>query len=133
MRPIVVVLKYNESVQVVLQDTSVVGLESHHLHLHGFNFFVVGLGVGNYDPNSDMGKFDLIDPVERNTVGCRRVGVSRSGSWRIIQVSILICRDVVYALPPVHTSWGLKVAWVVMDGKGSDQKLPPPPSDFPKC
>ena len=33
----------------------------------------------------------------------------------------------------VHTSWGLKMAWVVNDGKGRKLKLPPPPSDLPKC
>jgi len=33
----------------------------------------------------------------------------------------------------VHTSWGLKMAWVVLDGKLPNQKLPPPPSDLPKC
>lgn len=33
----------------------------------------------------------------------------------------------------VHTSWGLKMAWIVKDGKGRKQKLPPPPADLPKC
>ncbi|KAE8720542.1 Laccase-4 [Hibiscus syriacus] len=33
----------------------------------------------------------------------------------------------------VHTSWGLKMVWVVKDGKGRKQKLPPAPSDLPKC
>ncbi|GAU38799.1 hypothetical protein TSUD_163740 [Trifolium subterraneum] len=33
----------------------------------------------------------------------------------------------------VHTSWGLKMAWIVQDGKRHNQKLPPPPSDLPKC
>ena len=33
----------------------------------------------------------------------------------------------------VHLSWGLKMAWIVLDGKQPNQKLPPPPSDFPKC
>ncbi|ONK61507.1 uncharacterized protein A4U43_C08F30650 [Asparagus officinalis] len=33
----------------------------------------------------------------------------------------------------VHTSWGLKMAWLVLDGKLPNQKLPPPPSDLPKC
>lgn len=32
-----------------------------------------------------------------------------------------------------HTSWGLRMAWVVMDGKLPNQKLLPPPSDLPKC
>jgi laccase len=33
----------------------------------------------------------------------------------------------------IHTSWGLKMAWVVKDGKGPLQSLPPPPSDLPPC
>ncbi|KAJ0987790.1 hypothetical protein J5N97_006146 [Dioscorea zingiberensis] len=65
----VVVLPYNTSVQLVMQDTSILGAESHPLHLHGFNFFVVGQGFGNYDPVNDPAKFNLGDPVERNTVG----------------------------------------------------------------
>ncbi|CAN6471726.1 unnamed protein product [Victoria cruziana] len=63
----VVVLKYNTSVELVMQDTSILGAESHPFHLHGFNFFVVGQGIGNYDPVNDPPKFNLIDPVERNT------------------------------------------------------------------
>ncbi|VAI07263.1 unnamed protein product [Triticum turgidum subsp. durum] len=65
----VVVLPYNTSVEVVLQDTSIQGAESHPLHLHGFDFFVVGQGVGNYDPSSHPAGFNLLDPVQRNTVG----------------------------------------------------------------
>jgi len=33
----------------------------------------------------------------------------------------------------VHTSWGLKMAWVVLDGKLPNQKLLPPPADLPRC
>lgn len=64
-----VVIPYNTRVQVVLQDTSILGAESHPLHLHGFNFFVIGQGFGNFDPSNDPNKFNLVDPVERNTVG----------------------------------------------------------------
>lgn len=64
-----VVLPFNASVEVVLQDTSILGAENHPLHLHGFNFFVVGEGFGNFDPNKDPAGFNLKDPVERNTVG----------------------------------------------------------------
>jgi laccase len=63
------VLPYNTSVELVMQGTGVIGIESHPLHLHGFNFFVVGQGFGNYDPANDPTKFNLVDPVERNTVG----------------------------------------------------------------
>nr|AAB17192.1 laccase [Liriodendron tulipifera] len=124
----VVVLPFNASVELVMQDTSILGAESHPLHLHGFNFFVVGQGFGNYNPNKDPSNFNLVDPVERNTVGVP------SGSW----VAIRFQADnpgvwFMHCHLEVHTSWGLKMAWVVLDGKLPNQKLPPPPSDLPKC
>ncbi|MFQ6669240.1 hypothetical protein Gotur_034567, partial [Gossypium turneri] len=64
-----VVLPFNTSVELVMQDTSILGAESHPLHLHGFNFFVVGQGFGNFDPVKDPAKFNLVDPMERNTAG----------------------------------------------------------------
>lgn len=33
----------------------------------------------------------------------------------------------------VHLSWGLKMAWIVLDGELPNQKLFPPPTDLPKC
>jgi laccase len=33
----------------------------------------------------------------------------------------------------VHTTWGLKMAFLVENGAGPDQSVLPPPSDFPKC
>lgn len=62
-------LPYNATVQLVLQDTAIIAAENHPFHLHGYNFFVVGKGVGNYDPKKDPKKFNLVDPVERNTIG----------------------------------------------------------------
>ncbi|KAG6479117.1 hypothetical protein ZIOFF_062577 [Zingiber officinale] len=62
------VLPFNTSVEVVMQDTNILVAESHPLHLHGFNFFVVGQGPGNFDPENDPASFNLVDPVERNTV-----------------------------------------------------------------
>ncbi|EXC14800.1 hypothetical protein L484_009454 [Morus notabilis] len=124
----VVVLPYKTSVELVLQDTSIIGAESHPLHLHGFNFFVVGLGSGNFDPKKDPSKFNLLDPAERNTVGVP------SGGW--VAIRFLADNPGVWFMHchlEVHTSWGLKMAWVVLDGKRPHQKLPPPPSDLPKC
>ncbi|KAI8523737.1 hypothetical protein RHMOL_Rhmol13G0095700 [Rhododendron molle] len=124
----VVVLNFNTTVEVVLQDTSILGAESHPLHLHGYNVFVVGEGSGNFDPNKDPAKFNLVDPVERNTVSVP------SGGWAAIRfqadnpgVWFMHCHF------EVHMSWGLKMAWLVLDGKLPNQKLPPPPSDLPAC
>ncbi|XP_015960761.1 laccase-17-like [Arachis duranensis] len=122
------VLPFNTSVELVLQDTSILGAESHPLHLHGFNFFVVGQGFGNFDPNKDPSKFNLVDPVERNTVGVP------SGGW--VAIRFLADNPGVWFMHchlEVHTSWGLKMAWVVLDGELAQQKLLPPPADLPKC
>ncbi|CAA2981654.1 laccase-2-like [Olea europaea subsp. europaea] len=124
----VVVLPFNTTVELVLQDTSILGAESHPLHLHGFNFFIVGQGFGNFNPQKDPLNYNLVDPVERNTLGVP------SGGWVAIRfrtdnpgVWFMHCHF------EVHLSWGLKMAWVVLDGKLPNQKLPPPPSDLPKC
>ncbi|GMY08084.1 laccase-17 [Fagus crenata] len=74
-----VVLPFNTSVELVMQGTSILGAESHPLHLHGFNFFVVGQGFGNFDSNKDPAKFNLVDPIKRNTVGVP------SGGWVAIR------------------------------------------------
>ncbi|KAG6496628.1 hypothetical protein ZIOFF_044498 [Zingiber officinale] len=37
-----VVFPFNATVKLVIQDTSILEAKSHLLHLHGFNFFVVG-------------------------------------------------------------------------------------------
>lgn len=33
----------------------------------------------------------------------------------------------------VHTTWGLKMAFVVNNGNGPNESLLPPPEDIPKC
>ncbi|KAK8688856.1 hypothetical protein V6N13_087594 [Hibiscus sabdariffa] len=124
----VVVLPFNTSVELVLQDTGILGAESHPLHLHGYNFFIVGQGFGNFDPNKDPAKFNLVDPMERNTAGVP------SGGW--IAIRFLADNPGVWFMHchlDVHTSWGLRMAWIVLDGAGPNQKLQPPPSDLPKC
>ncbi|KAL4558209.1 hypothetical protein LXL04_036407 [Taraxacum kok-saghyz] len=123
-----VVLPYNTTVELVLQGTSILSAENHPLHLHGFNFYVVGQGTGNFNSATDPANFNLVDPVERNTVGVP------SGGWVAVRfradnpgVWFMHCHI------EIHLSWGLRMAWAVMDGKLPNQKLPPPPSDLPKC
>ena len=67
-------LGFNTSVQIVLQGTAVIAPETHPTHLHGFNFYVVGSGLGNFDPVEDPKRFNLVDPVERNTIGVPTAG-----------------------------------------------------------
>ncbi|XAR50858.1 Laccase [Bertholletia excelsa] len=121
-------LPYNATVQLVLQDTGIVAPENHPIHLHGFNIFAVGKGLGNFNPKKDPKKFNLVDPVERNTIGVP------SGGW----VAIRFRADnpgvwFMHCHLEVHTTWGLKMAFLVENGKGPDQSLLPPPKDLPKC
>ncbi|KAI9403310.1 hypothetical protein POPTR_001G401100v4 [Populus trichocarpa] len=123
-----VMLPFNTSVELIMQDTSILGAESHPLHLHGFNFFVVGQGFGNFDPKKDPANFNLVDPVERNTVGVP------SGGW--VAIRFLADNPGVWFLHchvELHMSWGLMMAWVVLDGKLPNHRLLPPPVDLPKC
>lgn len=121
-------LAYNSTVQVVLQGTSIIAPENHPTHLHGFNFFGIGKGLGNFDPNKDPKNFNLVDPVERNTIGVPTAG------WTAIRfradnpgVWFLHCHL------EVHTTWGLKMVFIVEDGDGPNESLLPPPADLPKC
>ncbi|KAF9598494.1 hypothetical protein IFM89_028026 [Coptis chinensis] len=121
-------LQYNSTVQVILQDTGIIAPENHPIHLHGFNFFQVGRGLGNFNPKKDPKNFNLVDPIERNTIGVP------SGGWTAIRfkadnpgVWFMHCHL------EVHTTWGLKMAFVVDNGKGPNESILPPPSDLPTC
>lgn len=72
-------ISFNSTVELVLQDTNLLTVESHPFHLHGYNFFVVGTGIGNFNPAKDPAKYNLVDPIERNTVGVP------TGGWTAIR------------------------------------------------
>ncbi|KAH6829592.1 laccase 7 [Perilla frutescens var. hirtella] len=121
-------LNFNSTVEVVLQNTAFLGVENHPIHLHGFNFYVLAQGFGNYNAAVDSRKFNFVDPQERNTIA---VPV---GGWAVIRfradnpgVWLMHCHL------DVHLPWGLSTAFVVENGPTPSTTLPPPPSDFPKC
>lgn len=72
-------LKFGSRVQIVLQDTSIVTPENHPIHLHGYDFYIVAEGFGNFDPKKDTSKFNLVDPPMRNTVAVPANG------WAVIR------------------------------------------------
>ncbi|MQL77230.1 hypothetical protein Taro_009635 [Colocasia esculenta] len=122
----VFVVDYGARVQLVLQDTGTVTTENHPIHLHGYSFYVVGHGTGNYDPRT--AKLNLVDPPYMNTIG---VPV---GGWAAIRfiadnpgVWFMHCHL------EVHMSWGLAMAFIVKNGNGPLETLPHPPADLPKC
>jgi laccase len=62
-------LKYGSVVQVVLQGTNIFAAENYPIHIHGYDFFILAEGFGNFNAATDTAKFNLHDPPMRDTVG----------------------------------------------------------------
>ncbi|TYH59877.1 hypothetical protein ES332_D08G252400v1 [Gossypium tomentosum] len=121
-------LKFGSKVQIVFQDTSIVTVEDHPMHIHGYDFYVVGSGFGNFDPKNDPAKFNLVDPPLRNTIG------TPPGGW----VAIRFVADnpgiwLLHCHLDTHLPWGLATALLVENGVGKLQTVQPPPLDLPQC
>ncbi|KAG9453251.1 hypothetical protein H6P81_006155 [Aristolochia fimbriata] len=121
-------LAYNSNVEIVLQNTAVLSTESHPVHLHGFNFFVLAQGFGVFNRDTDEKKFNLVNPQERNTIA---VPV---GGWAVIRfkannpgVWLIHCHV------ELHFPWGMAAAFLVEDGHTPSSSLSPPPTDLPRC
>ncbi|KAF3795515.1 Laccase-7 [Nymphaea thermarum] len=122
------VLKFNSTVQLVLQNTATLGVENHPIHLHGYNFYVLAQGFGNYQPGRDEAKFNLRNPQMRNTMGVP------TGGWAVIRFTadnpgtwIMHCHF------DSHLPMGLGTVFLVENGPTPSTCLPPPPDDYPTC
>ncbi|CAM0946864.1 unnamed protein product [Alopecurus aequalis] len=122
------VLEYGAVVEVVFQDTAILGAENHPMHLHGFAFYVVGTGLGNFNHTTDPSSYNLIDPPFQNTVTVPKAG------WAAIRFRA--------ANPGVwfmhchferHAEWGMDTVFIVKDGKTPQAKMMPRPPGMPKC
>lgn len=71
-------LRYNTTVEIVLQNPIAFPSENHPIHLHGFNFFVLAQGLGTFTPGNVSG-YNLVDPVARNTIAVP------TGGWAVIR------------------------------------------------
>ncbi|EOA39995.1 hypothetical protein CARUB_v10008683mg [Capsella rubella] len=121
-------VEFGTRLEIVFQGTSFLNIENHPLHVHGHNFFVVGRGFGNFDPEKDPKRYNLVDPPERNTYAVP------TGGWAAIRINA----DnpgvwFIHCHLEQHTSWGLAMGFIVKDGPLPSQTLLPPPHDLPKC
>ncbi|KAI4345213.1 hypothetical protein L6164_012356 [Bauhinia variegata] len=48
--------------------------ETHPWHLHGHNFWVLGYGKGKFDMYNDPRKYNLVNPIMKNTVAMHPYG-----------------------------------------------------------
>ncbi|WJX43088.1 laccase [Trifolium repens] len=121
-------LKFNSTVQIVLQNTAILGTENHPIHIHGYNFHVLAQGFGNYNSTRDEPKFNFFNPQMRNTIS---VPV---GGWAVIRfqannpgIWFIHCHL------ETHLPWGLGTAFEVENGPTPETTIPPPPAIYPKC
>uniref|UniRef100_A0A9I9DIX1 Laccase n=1 Tax=Cucumis melo TaxID=3656 RepID=A0A9I9DIX1_CUCME len=124
----VMVLEYNASVELILQGTNVLASDNHPVHLHGYSFYVVGWGFGNFDPKNDPKRYNLVDPPEETTVGVPKNGwvairfkADNPGMW------LMHCHI------ERHQAWGMNMVFLVKDGLAPHQQILHPPHDLPSC
>ncbi|KAM6563764.1 hypothetical protein CsatB_023762 [Cannabis sativa] len=84
-------LKFNTTVDIILQNANTMNpnnSETHPWHLHGHDFWVLGYGSGKFDIDNDPKKYNLVDPIEKNTVPVHPYGwtalrfvANNPGTW----------------------------------------------------
>ncbi|KAJ0855803.1 putative laccase [Helianthus annuus] len=121
-------LKYGAKVQIVLQGTSIFTAENHPIHLHGYDFYILAEGFGNFNPATDTSKFNLVDPPLRNTASLPVNG------WAVIRfVADNPGAWIMHCHLDVHIGWGLATVFLVDNGIGEMETLQQPPADLPVC
>uniref|UniRef100_A0A2N9EJB1 Laccase n=1 Tax=Fagus sylvatica TaxID=28930 RepID=A0A2N9EJB1_FAGSY len=123
------VLNYNEEVEIVFQGTNVFDAsEDHPMHLHGYTFYVVGSGYGNFDNVTDPEGYNLDDPPKMNTVSLPKKGwvalrfkASNPGVW------LWHCHL------DRHLSWGMDTVFIVKNGGTPETSIREPPPYMPPC
>ncbi|KAG2665427.1 hypothetical protein I3843_15G006800 [Carya illinoinensis] len=70
----VTIIDYGAAVEIVFQGTNVGNAENHPMHLHGFSFYLVGTGYGNFNETTSPETYNLEDPPEVNTIGVPKNG-----------------------------------------------------------
>jgi laccase len=67
-------IDYGKKIEIVFQGTNIGNAENHPMHLHGFSFYLVGTGYGNFDNTTSPDGYNLSDPPEVNTIGVPKDG-----------------------------------------------------------
>lgn len=123
------ILKYNSTVEIVLQGTNVLqSAEDHPVHLHGYSFYLVGRGSGNFNNKTDPKGYNLVDPPEVNMVGVPKKG------WAAIRfradnpgVWFMHCHL------ERHSSWGMATVLIVENGGTRLTSMKRPPRQLNPC
>ncbi|XAR48615.1 Laccase [Bertholletia excelsa] len=122
-------INYNETVEIVFQGTNTVGgAQDHPVHMHGYSFYVVGFGLGDFNNETDPKSYNLVDPPELNTIRVPKNGwvtvrftANNPGVW------MLHCHLL------KHLTWGMKTVLIVLNGDTPETSILDPPPSMPSC
>ncbi|KAL3846098.1 hypothetical protein ACJIZ3_003501 [Penstemon smallii] len=122
------ILDYNATMELVFQGTNTVAGVDHPMHLHGYSFYVVGFGLGNFGRVRDPPQYNLVDPPLMETIAVPvngwtsiRFQANNPGVW------FMHCHF------ERHVSWGMGMVFIVRNGRGPTTRMLPPPPDMPRC
>ncbi|XP_042493060.1 laccase-14-like [Macadamia integrifolia] len=121
-------IDFNSTVEFVFQGTNLNSGENHPMHLHGYSFYWVGWGFGNFNKTKDPESYNLVDPPEINTVGVPKNG------WAAIRfradnpgVWFMHCHL------ERHTTWGMNTVLIVKNGTTRPTSIRRKPKYMPPC
>ncbi|KAB1209318.1 Laccase-14 [Morella rubra] len=121
-------IDYSKRVETVFQGTNIGNAENHPMHLHGFSFYLVGTGSGNFENTTSPDGYNLQDPPAVNTIGVPKNGWS---AIRFVannpEVWFMHCHL------ERHASWGMATVLIVRNGMTEETSLLPPPANLPTC
>ncbi|OWM67678.1 hypothetical protein CDL15_Pgr019179 [Punica granatum] len=122
------VIDFNETVDIVYQGTNVGAAENHPMHVHGYSFYVVGFGQGNFDNKADPKNYNLTHAQLVNTFGVPksvwqaiRFVADNPGVWFI------------HCHLERHSSWGMDTVLIVKNGTTGATSMRPRPDYTPPC
>ncbi|KAK9909993.1 hypothetical protein M0R45_033970 [Rubus argutus] len=123
----VISVQYGDAVEIVFQGTSVGNPENHPMHVHGYNFYLVGSDDGNFN-SSSPNSYNLVDPPEVNTFGVPKKGWAAFRFWANNPgVWFLHCHL------ERHASWGMAGVLIVHNVTSDQDGILDPPAGYPKC
>ncbi|MFS7976907.1 putative laccase [Helianthus anomalus] len=109
------------------------------MNCHHYMFKIHSKGLGNYNPKVDPNNFNLVDPVESafrwwvaSAIRFRADNPSKAFIFNdniidFVGVWFMICRL------EAHTTWRLKMAFLVDNGNRPNESTLPPSKNLPKC
>ncbi|CAH2062682.1 unnamed protein product [Thlaspi arvense] len=146
-------INFNETVEIVFQGTDTVGgAQDHPVHMHGYSFYVVGFGLGDFNNETDPKSYNLVDPPELNTIRVPKNG------WVTVRFTAnnpetIICQNnsenspnenhmkkrgwkgvwMLHCHLTKHLTWGMKTVLIVLNGDTPETSILDPPPSMPSC